>query len=87
VTTQHSTTARRLARDFNGAIHLPGDDAYDAQRATWSGTLDQRPAIVAEAETPADVRAAVFTAQEHGLPFAVQSTGHGTHVPADGACC
>ncbi len=84
MTTQHSTTARRLARNFNGAIHLPGGDAYDAQRATWSGTLDQRPAIVAEAETPADVRAAVFTAQEHGLPFAVQATGHGTHVPADG---
>ena len=80
-----TTTARRLARSFRGAIHLPGDEQYDLQRATWSGALDQRPAIVAEAQTPADVRAAVVTAQEHGLPFAVQATGHGTHVPADGA--
>jgi FAD/FMN-containing dehydrogenase/catechol 2,3-dioxygenase-like lactoylglutathione lyase family enzyme len=84
VTTQHSTTARRLSRHFRGAIHVPGDDAYDAQRATWSGSIDQRPAIVAEAEAPADVRAAVVAAQEHGLPFAVHATGHGTHVPADG---
>jgi FAD/FMN-containing dehydrogenase len=83
--TEHSTTARCLARNFRGAIHLPGDRDYDAQRATWSGALDQRPALVAEAETPADVRAAVVTAQEHDLPFAVQATGHGTHVPADGA--
>jgi FAD/FMN-containing dehydrogenase len=77
--------ARRLSRGFRGLIHLPGDDEYDAQRATWSGALDQRPAIVAEAETPADVRAAVVTAQEHGLALAVQATGHGAHVPADGA--
>ena len=85
MTSEHATTARRLARCFRGAIHLPGDDDYDAQRETWSGTLDQRPAIIAQAETPADVRAAIVTAQEHELPLAVQATGHGTHVPADGA--
>jgi len=83
--TEHSTTARRLARSFSGAIHLPGEDEYDVQRATWSGALDQRPALVAEAESAADVRAAVVAAQEHGLPLAVQSTGHGMHVAADGA--
>jgi FAD/FMN-containing dehydrogenase len=80
----HEIAARRLRRDFTGPIHLPGDDDYDAQRATWSGAIDPRPALVAEAEVPADVRAAVVTAQDHGLPFAVQATGHGTHVPADG---
>ena len=85
MTSQHSTTARRLRSHFAGAIHLPGDDEYDAQRVTWSGAIDPRPALVAEAETPADVRAAVVTAQDHGLPFAVQATGHGTHVPADDA--
>jgi FAD/FMN-containing dehydrogenase len=79
----HELAARRLRRGFAGPIHLAGDE-YDAQRATWGGGIDQRPALVAEAETPADVRAAVATAQEHALPFAVQATGHGTHVPADG---
>jgi FAD/FMN-containing dehydrogenase len=80
----HELAARRLRRGFAGAIHLPGDAGYDAQRATWSGAIDPRPALVAEAETPADVRAAVVAAQEHGLRLGVQATGHGTHVPADG---
>jgi FAD/FMN-containing dehydrogenase len=69
---------------FRGPLHLPGEAAYDAHRATWSGSIDPRPAVVAEASTPSDVRAAVLIAREHGLPFAVQATGHGTHVPADG---
>ena len=74
----------QLRPAFLGAVHLPGEPAYDAHRATWSGSIDPRPAVVAEASTPSDVRAAVLIAQEHGLPFAVQATGHGTHVPADG---
>jgi FAD/FMN-containing dehydrogenase len=69
---------------FRGPLHLPGESAYDTQRATWSGSIDARPAVVAEALTPSDVRAAVLIARDHGLPFAVQSTGHGTLVPADG---
>jgi FAD/FMN-containing dehydrogenase len=80
----HELAARRLRRGFAGAIHLPGDAEYDTERATFSGAIDPRPAIVAEAQTPADVRAAIVTAREHDLPFAVQATGHGTHVPADG---
>ena len=69
---------------FRGPLHLPGEAAYDAHRATWSGSIDPRPAVVAEAVTPSDVQAAVLIAQAHGLPFAVQSTGHGTHVACDG---
>jgi FAD/FMN-containing dehydrogenase len=69
---------------FRGPLHLPGEPAYDTHRATWSGSIDPRPAVVAEALTPSDVRAAVLIARQHGLPFAVQATGHGTHVPADG---
>lgn len=79
------TIERDLHRTFRGPVYLPGDQAYNAARATWSGALDQRPALVAEAMTPRDVQAAVVAAREHGLPFAVQATGHGTHVAADGA--
>jgi FAD/FMN-containing dehydrogenase len=75
---------RDLRRAFRGQVHLPGSDTYDAERATWSKRIDPRPAIVAEALTPADVRTAVLTAQVHDLPFAVQATGHGTLVPSDG---
>src|SRR3954470_22835022 len=79
-----STAARRLRRSFSGPVHQPGDARYDEQRATWSGALLAAPAIVAEAMTPADVREAVAVAREHGLRFAVQASGHGTHVAGDG---
>jgi FAD/FMN-containing dehydrogenase len=78
------TIEHALHRTFRGPVYLPGDQAYDAARATWSGAIDQRPAVVAEALTQQDVQAAVVAAHEHGLPFAVQATGHGTHTPCDG---
>jgi FAD/FMN-containing dehydrogenase len=78
------TIERELHKTFRGPVYLPGDQAYNTARATWSGALDQRPAIVAEALGAADVQAAVAAASRHGLPFAVQATGHGTHVACDG---
>jgi FAD/FMN-containing dehydrogenase len=79
---QHAA-ARDLRACFRGPVHEPGDDAYDDQRAIFGGALIARPAVVAEALTPADVQNAVLVAREHGLPFAVQSTGHGTRVSCD----
>jgi len=76
--------AHDLHHAFRGQVHLPGSESYDDERATWRDKVDQRPAIVADALTPADVRAAVVTAQELDLPFAVQATGHGTLVACDG---
>ncbi|GAB3982088.1 FAD-binding oxidoreductase [Actinoallomurus acanthiterrae] len=83
-----ATTAERIActlrESFAGPVHLPGDAAYEETRTAWNLQVDPHPLIVAEATCPDDVRAAVVTAREHGLPFAVQATGHGTIVPADG---
>ena len=76
--------AEGLRRRFTGPVHLPGDAGYDAQRRPLQPTIDPRPAAVVEASGPADVRAAVEAARHLDLPFAVQATGHGTHVPADG---
>src|SRR6185437_629725 len=45
--------------------------------------LDPRPAVVVQAAGAGDVRAAVLAARRHALPFAVQATGHGTHVAHD----
>ena len=81
----HEVAARRLRRAVAGEVHLPGDDAYDAQRQPLHPTIDPRPAMVVEASGAADVRAAVVAARDYDLPLAVQATGHGTHVPADGA--
>ncbi|WP_182904352.1 FAD-binding oxidoreductase [Microbispora sp. H13382] len=76
--------ARDLRRDFAGAVHLPGDAAYDALREAPYSSIDPRPALIAEATSPADVRAAIVAARDSGLPFAVQATGHGTQVACDG---
>ncbi|MFI5889954.1 FAD-binding oxidoreductase [Actinoplanes sp. NPDC051513] len=63
----------------------PGEPGYDEHRLGWNRTIDSRPALVAAATTAADVRTAVRTARELGLPLAVQATGHGLVAPADGA--
>ncbi len=73
-----------LGAGFNGAIRLPGDAEYDVQRKSVIPTVDSRPLVVAEAYGRTDVQAAVRAAREYGLPIAVQATGHGTRVPADG---
>jgi FAD/FMN-containing dehydrogenase len=76
--------ARLLRRSLSGRLHRPGDAGYDALRRAHAPALDSRPALVVEAYGPADVRAGVVAAREYGLPFAVQGTGHGTHVACDG---
>ncbi|GLI01391.1 FAD-binding oxidoreductase [Phytohabitans aurantiacus] len=74
-----------IRNGFAGPVHLPGDPGYDTHRQPLYPTIDPRPAAVVEASGPADVRAAVVAARRHDLPLAVQATGHGTHVAADGA--
>jgi FAD/FMN-containing dehydrogenase len=73
-----------LGAGFNGAIRLPGDAEYDVQRKSVIPTVDSRPLVVAEAYSRTDVQAAVRAARDYGVPIAVQATGHGTRVPADG---
>jgi FAD/FMN-containing dehydrogenase len=73
------------ARRLTGAVHLPGGAGYDEQRQPLHPAIDPQPAIVVEAFGSADVRGAVLAARAHGLPLAVQATGHGTYVPSDGA--
>ena len=80
----HESAAATLRRELRGAVHTPGSAEYDRHRVTLDPRLDPRPAVVAEAVSPADVAAAVRVARRYRLPLAVQSTGHGTIVPADG---
>src|SRR4051812_43066595 len=84
-TTDLRATARRVGRTIAGAVHLPGDPGYDAARAPRFGSVDSHPALVVEAAGGGDVARAVAAARELELPLAVQSTGHGTHAPVDGA--
>jgi FAD/FMN-containing dehydrogenase len=72
-------------RNIAGPVHLPGDAGYDENRHALNRALDPHPAVVVEAAGAEDVREAVLAARRHALPFAVQATGHGTHVAADDA--
>jgi hypothetical protein len=73
-----------ITETVRGAVHLPGSEQYDAHRATLNPAFDPRPAVIVEAVAPADVQTAVLAARRENLPLAVQATGHGTLVPADG---
>ncbi len=76
---------RKLRSLIRGRVLETGDDGYDQARRAWNPLVDQHPAVVTEASGADDVRMAVGWAREHGVPVAVQSTGHGTHVAGDGA--
>ncbi len=71
-------------RAVDGEVLVSGDGRYDSVRLPWNRTVDPKPAVVVEAAGPEDVRVAVLAARAHGLPFAVQATGHGTVVACDG---
>lgn len=65
---------------------LRGDDPRAADEiTTFNLAVTHRPAVVVAATSAADVAAAVSWAGRHGLPVAVQATGHGPVRAADGA--
>jgi hypothetical protein len=68
-----------------GPVLEPGADGFDAEVSGYNLLVPHRPRLVVGATGPADVMAAVRFAAQHGLPVAVQATGHGPSVPADGA--
>ena len=81
----HAVAARRLRRALSGAVHLPGEGGYDD--AAPVAARDDRP-VAGDGRRGVRSRRRPgrrVTAREHDLPLAVQATGHGTHVPADGA--
>ncbi|WP_067697463.1 FAD-binding oxidoreductase [Nocardia jejuensis] len=67
-----------------GPVFQPGDTGYDAEIAGFQTAYSHRPALVVGAMHAEDVRSAVEYAARHGLPVAVQATGHGLSVPAEG---
>lgn len=75
----------RLRSRVGGRVLVPGDPGYDEERAAWNLHIDSRPAVIVAAETTSDVADTVRFAGEHGLPVAVQATGHGQAHESDGA--
>ncbi len=60
-----------------GRVFVPGAPGYDQARQPWNLTVDERPAVVVETESTADVVQAVRYARAHGMRIAPQGTGHG----------
>ncbi len=78
------TSIEHLENQLRGALIRPGDDNYDAARAVYNGTIDKRPAGIAQCTSVADVIACVDFAREHGLLLAVRGGGH--NGPGLGTC-
>ena len=70
-----------------GQVFVLGEAGYDQARQAWNLAVDQRPAVVAEAGSAADVAQAVRYARAHRIRIAPQGTGHGAGPlePLDGA--
>jgi FAD/FMN-containing dehydrogenase len=85
ITTGRGLEALREA--LAGQVFVPGEAGYDQARQAWNLAVDQRPAVVVEAGSAADVAQAVRYARARGIRIAPQSTGHGAGPlePLDGA--
>lgn len=81
----NSTIEAALREQVTGRVLAPGQDGFEEEAAGFNLAVRHRPAVIVAAEGPADVAAAVRLAAAHGLPVAVQATGHGAVQAADGA--
>lgn len=65
-----------LRERLTGRLVLPSDDQYETARAGFQVARAHRPVAIVAAAGSADVQRAVGFAVDHGLPVAVQGTGH-----------
>ena len=72
-----ASAASALRGLCGGAVHLPGDPAFDEVRVPWNLQVDVRPAAVAYPAFPSEVADVVRAAASVGLRVAPQGTGHG----------
>lgn len=80
-----STGIKALKDAVQGTVLAPGDPGFDDERAAWNRLVEHHPAVVVVPTGAGDIATAVRFAAAEGLPVAVQATGHGAVVPADGA--
>ncbi|WP_067451003.1 FAD-binding oxidoreductase [Actinomadura macra] len=78
------STHGTLAATITGPIFEPGGEGYDDERSGFQLAGPHRPDVIVGAVDAEDVRAAVEYAAGHGLPVAVQNTGHGLPAGAGG---
>jgi FAD/FMN-containing dehydrogenase len=74
-----------LRSRVHGPVYAAGDEGMAAEVFSWNVAVTHTPAVAVGATCAADVMAAVAFATAHGLPVAVQATGHGPVRNADGS--
>jgi FAD/FMN-containing dehydrogenase len=77
MTVHQDLRAASLRGLCGGAVHLPGDPAYDMARVPWNIQVSHHPAAVAYPAFPDEVADVVRAASAAGLSVAAQGTGHG----------
>ncbi|MGI5504969.1 FAD-binding oxidoreductase [Lentzea sp. CA-135723] len=65
-------------------IFYPGDAGYDEERSGFQTGLRHEPQVVFAVESVQDVEDAVRYAEDHGLEYAIQTTGHGLTTATTG---
>ncbi|MFB7506450.1 FAD-binding oxidoreductase, partial [Streptomyces broussonetiae] len=78
-TTSQSAAANwaALARDLDGTLIRPGDAAWKTAHQLYNTRFDGlRPAAVAYAAHPDDIRTTLSYAQAHGLKVSIRNGGH-----------
>src|SRR2546430_2159568 len=58
MTVAEADLERSFRAAFAGTVITPEDDRYDAARAVWNGTVDARPALIAQCHAAGDIVAA-----------------------------
>jgi FAD/FMN-containing dehydrogenase len=71
-----------LRDGFDGDIHAAEDSGYEEARTIFNSMIERRPALIAQAQSPDDIRAALAFARENDLEVAVRGGGHSV----GGAC-
>jgi len=77
--------AEELRSLIDGQVFLPDEEGYEPETAGWNLSVEHRPSVVVVPFTPEDIALAVRFAAGESLPVAVQATGHGPALPADGS--
>jgi len=83
-----TTSIRQLQEQVTGRVITPEDDGYDQTRRGFNLTIDHHPALILVAENAQDIAAGIRFAADNASAIAgiaIQSTGHGQHMAADGA--
>jgi FAD/FMN-containing dehydrogenase len=67
---------RSFRAGFAGTVITPEDERYEEARAVWNGTVDARPAVIAQCRTADDVIAAVNLVRAAGCQLSIRAGGH-----------